>query len=60
MYKNDIPLLHRRGILLLGMRDIPLFRGRSYPRSVCLIDLLRIIACQRIDVVKAVGFKLSL
>ena len=49
MYKNDIPLLHRR--------DIPLFRGRNQPCSVCLIDLLRILACQRVHVVKAVGLK---
>ena len=47
MYKNDIPLLRRR--------DIPLFRGRNEPCSVCLIDLLRIRACQRVHVVKAVS-----
>ena len=49
MYKNDIPLLRRR--------DIPLFRGRNYPCSVRLIDLLRILACQRVHVVKVVGLK---
>ena len=46
-YKNDIPLLRRL--------DVPLLRGRNYPCSVCLIDLLRIHACQRVHVVKVVG-----
>ena len=45
MYKNDIPLFRR------------LFHGRDYPCSVGLIDLLRIRACQRVHVVKAVGSK---
>ena len=49
VYKNDILLLRRR--------DIPLFRGRNYPCSVGLIDLLLILACQRVDVVKVVGSK---
>ena len=48
VYKNDILLLRRR--------DIPLFRVR-YPCSVGLIDLLLILACQRVDVVKVVGSK---
>ena len=50
--QRDIPLLRRR--------DIPLFRGRNWPCSFCLIDLLRIRACQRVHVVKAVVQTLSL
>ena len=49
VYKNDI--------LLMCRHDILLFRGRDCPCSVGLIDLLRIRACQRVHIVKAVGSK---